>query len=134
MSGHTNIDGAALRILGGAVLAIVGAFLPWVSGGIRAGPADISLSVAGVGSMLGMFTLVAAVFAIGITLAFNQSRRTFAGISIAGLFVLLIGLMKFIDLNGFAGAGVGLYVSILGGLAMTAAGIFEYRGASSGEA
>lgn len=104
--------------MGAIVVVALGAFLPWVS--------IFGSSVLGVEGD-GVLTLVLAICG-GVVLALGGliGRPRFTGrkadITALALAVVtaLIGLM---DMNGFA--AIGLYLTLLGGLAWTAGGVWQ---------
>ncbi|WP_232703307.1 hypothetical protein [Halobacterium wangiae] len=116
--------------LGGAGLAAVGAFLPWIKLGQ-------------LGSMNGLdgdgtYTLIFAVVAVGIIVVRNWERIDKGAVAVLGLLTLGIGALYITDPAagtnlGQAGAfgeaiaealqpGMGLYVTALGGLGMLVGG------------
>ena len=116
--------------LGGAGLAAVGAFLPWIKLGQLG-------SVSGLDSN-GTYTLVFAVAVVGIVVLRNWGNVDRSAVAVLGLLTLGIGVLYIVDpatgtslreAGAFGSAiadalqpGVGLYVTALGGLGMLVGG------------
>lgn len=104
----------------GALLAVVGAFLPWITTGVEAGPVDVSTAVTGV-ETVGVVTLVLALAVLALLLFVTDDRLP-AVTAVVGLVVGLVALWKYVDLGGAAGPGLGLYLTVLAGLVMFVGG------------
>lgn len=131
MSTSRDIETTDALAVGGAVVTIIGAFLPWVTAGASVGPVDVSTSVPGIEMTLGLLTVVLAVVAVGIVFALGWDDTGAAAVAIAGLVVVLAGVLKLLDLGGIASAGIGLYLAILGGLGILVAGVMGYQSEGS---
>lgn len=101
----------------GCILIIVGAFLPWVSRGNYLG---VSLSEGAVILMAGVLSLA------GLTLIPRnaQSKR--------GIFVIILGVLTLVLVfqsidNIRHNIGIGLWISMVGGLLIIIGGISEYN-------
>lgn len=110
--------------LGAIVVVVLGAFLPWVS--------IFGSSVLGIEGD-GVITLVLAIGgAIVLALGGLIGKARFTGRKaditalVLAVVTALIGLM---DMNGFA--AIGLYLTLLGGLAWTAGAIWQLVAAKS---
>ncbi|MFB6310833.1 MAG: hypothetical protein ABEH64_06575 [Salinirussus sp.] len=117
-------DGLALA---GAAVAIIGTFLPWITAGFSAGPIDVSTAVAGIDTTLGLVTALVAVGGAVLLIAFEAADIRGTTVGIAGAVVVLGGVVQLLDLGGFAGAGLGLYISIFGGVMLAAGGAVAYQ-------
>ncbi len=126
MDVDADFSGAELLALGGAGVTAIAAFLPWVTAGVEAGPVDVSASATGIEG-LGVITLILAVVVVAAVVALDwDSRGTFV-VAVAGLVVVIVGLGEILDLEGAASPGIGLYLTVLGGIAALAAGAWGHR-------
>lgn len=112
-----------------AIVAGIAAFLPWVTAGVEAGFVDVSASSTGIEG-LGLLTLVLAVVGIGIVLTMGIEEKGSIASAIVGMIIGILALWKIVDINGAASPGVGLYLTVLGGLGLAVAGFWGYRSRS----
>lgn len=131
MSSSRDIGTTDALAVGGAVVTVVGAFLPWVTAGASVGPVEVSTSVPGIDMTLGLLTVVLAVIVVGVVLGLGWDETGAAAVTVAGLVVVAAGVLKLLDLGGIASAGIGLYLAILGGLGILAAGVMGYQSEGS---
>jgi len=109
----------------GTVLAGVGAFVPWVTAAIDAGPVDTTVVVSGLDAA-GILTLVLAVIAALIVLIPGLGRDGPVATGLVGVALVVVGARGFLALSGPATPGVGLYLTVGGGLALTTGGLLDY--------
>lgn len=98
-------------VMVGALITIVGAFLPWAT--------VLGTSVLGINGD-GIGTLILALIAAGVvywTPLSGELRNLYVAAG-AGILTILIGL---VDLSGVAGTGI--YVTLLGGIVMAYPGV-----------
>lgn len=119
----TNSD--VLAIVRGVITGIA-AFLPWVTGGVQAGPVEVEAATTGIEG-LGIITLLLGVFAILTPIVLDGNGRVAGGISVIGLIIVLVALWKFIDLGGAVSPGFGLYLTMLGGIGILLSGLWSHR-------
>lgn len=124
---RTALESTDALTLAGAAVAILGAILPWITAGFSAGPIDVSTAVAGIDTTLGQVTAIVALLAAVLPFALEAAAVRGTAVGLAGVVVVLAGLVQLVDLGGVTGAGVGLYVSILGGAILAAGGALAYR-------
>lgn len=129
MEMNADLSGAEILALASAVLAVLAAFLPWVTAGVQAGPVDVTASTTGIEG-LGVLTVLLAVIAIGGVLVGHGARWAAVVITAAGLAVFLVGGWKILDLGGAASPGIGLYFTLLGGLGIAIGGLWSHRSRS----
>lgn len=118
--------------LGGAVLTLVAAFLPWVSAGF--------ITVAGIDIDDGILTLLFGLAVGGIVLVRDWEDIDVIGTGILGALTVLIAGNILTSLNqqfgqasATVGAGSGLYLTIVGGIVIVAGAVLGYReGTSAG--
>ncbi len=116
--------------LGGGVLAVVGAFLPWAS--------VMNQSISGLDGD-GVLTLVFGVAAGGLILMRDWEQMDQVGVGVLGLLTLVIGGMSYSDIDSLASLGgsgtglsisispgIGLYLTLLAGILMLAAAAMGY--------
>jgi hypothetical protein len=119
--------------LGGAVLTILGAFLPWLTADLL----TAELTVTGIDAD-GIFTLVFAVLVTGmIVYTRGNWRKALVGVAILGLLTALLGIAYINDpwlgvenpppeaAQSLVTVGIGLYLTAAGGLAMLAGPILD---------
>lgn len=121
---------AELLGLGSAIVAGIAAFLPWVTTGVEAGPVEVSASSTGIEG-LGLLTLVLAIVAIGVILAMSWEDQGTVATGIVGVIVVIVGLWKIVDIEGAASPGIGLYLTVLGGLGLAGSGVWGYQSKST---
>lgn len=125
MEMNADLSGAEILVLASAVLAVLAAFLPWVTAGVQAGPVDVTASTGIEG--LGVLTVLLAVIAIGGVLVGHGARWAAVVTTAAGLAVFLVGGWKILDLGGVASPGIGLYLTLVGGLGIAIGGLWSHR-------
>ena len=118
--------------IGGGVLAVIGAFLPWAS--------FMGMSVNGLDGD-GAITLILGAAAGAVILLREWEQVDQIGVGVLGLLTLGIGYMDYSDIDSLASGsqtsglslsispGIGLYLTILGGILMLAAAALGYRDA-----
>lgn len=123
-----NTDFSTAEVIGivSAIVAGIAAFLPWVTAGMEAGPVSVSASGTGIEG-LGLLTLVLAVAAVAIILLGSFDGQGSIATAIVGVIIGIVALWKIVDISGAASPGVGLYLTVLGGLGLVAAGIWGYQ-------
>lgn len=126
-----NTDFSTAEGLGliSAIVAGIVAFLPWVTAGMEAGPVDVSASTTGIEG-LGVLTLILAVVAVAIVLVMGFEEQGSVATGFVGVIIGIVGIWKIVDINGAASPGVGLYLTVLGGLGLAVAGFWGYRSRS----
>lgn len=107
--------------VGGAAVTALAAFLPWVSAGF--------LSVTGIDGD-GLFTLLMAVAAAAVVLLREWEQLEQAAVGVLGVLVVLIAGATYGNLGGTSemismGAGIGLHLTLLGGLGMVVAAVVD---------
>lgn len=113
---NTDPEGAELGVLGGAVLAVVAAFLTWVQ--VDVGPAAAgSTGVEGLGLLTLLLAVGVGVLVVAVDVEWGGIALVAGGVAIA-----LVALVEFVDLDGAAGPGIGLYLTILAGLVVAGSG------------
>lgn len=112
--------------IGGAVLAIVGAVLPWIASG--------SGSIAGFEAE-GFLTLMAALTVLGITTLWEWRRVQMASVALFGAIITAIAvsfLFSFGEIAGVAAGavdpGVGVYVTVVAGVLVGGSGVYGLVG------
>lgn len=127
-----NTDFSTPEMLGlvSAIVAGIAAFLPWVTAGVEAGPVDVSASNTGIEG-LGVLTLILAIIAVGTILATSWEDLGTAATGIIGGVVAVVAIWKIVDINGAASPGLGLYLTVLGGIGLLVAGIWGYQSEST---
>ncbi|MFB6360507.1 MAG: hypothetical protein ABEH59_04210 [Halobacteriales archaeon] len=110
----------------GAIVAGIAAFLPWVTAGIQAGPLELSASSTGIEG-LGVLTLVLAVAGIGLALTMSVEERGAVLTGIVGVVIGAVAVWKITDISGAASPGVGLYLTVIGGLGLLVAGVWGHQ-------
>jgi hypothetical protein len=94
--------------LGGSGLAIVGAFLPWAT--------VFGTSIAGIQGD-GVLTLIGGIVVAGLIWWRPWEKNTQIGTAAIGVLTVLIGFSAMTSV-----AGIGIYLTLVGGLAMAYAG------------
>lgn len=122
----SNVSTGDAVALGGAVLVVVGAFLQWVTRNVDAGVIEVSSSTAG-SEGLGVLTIVLALVAVGVVLIKDLDVQQSVATGIVGLSVFLVSGWKVLDISDPASPGVGLYLTLLGGVMTLGAGILTHR-------
>lgn len=130
---NLNTDFSRAEVLGlvSAIVAGIATFLPWVTAGVEAGPVDVSASSTGIEG-LGLLTLVLAVVAVAVVLLMSWEEQASLATGIVGVIIGVVAIWKIIDINGAASPGIGLYLTVLGGLGLVVAGIWGYQSESEG--
>lgn len=133
---HGMSKGQKVGLIGGA-LAAFGAFLPWFKISILA----TSLTVRGIDKD-GVFTLIAAIVAVLIIyLYWSNSGKLLAGLM--GLFIAGVGFVYITNplagvqtsafqralLKGAIQIGSGLYLTLIGGIGILIASVYNYLNA-----
>lgn len=108
----------------GAGVAVLAAFLPWVTASVDAGPVAVDASATGL-EELGFITLFLGVV-VGAVVLVDLGIEETTVFGLAGLVTLLVGIWEFVSLEGAADPGIGLYLTILAGLAILGAGVWDY--------
>lgn len=126
---NTDLSSAELLGVASAIVAGIAAFLPWVTAGVEAGPVDVSATSTGIEG-LGLVTLVLAVVAVAIVFVMRFEAQEPAVTGSLGVIVGVVGIWKIVDINGAASPGVGLYITVIGGLGLLLAGIWGYQSRS----
>lgn len=126
---HTDFSTAEVLGLISAIVAGIAAFLPWMTAGVEAGPIDVSASSTGIEG-LGLVTLVLAVVAVAIVLVMSFEAQGSIATGIVGGLIGIVALWKIVDVSGAASPGIGLYLTVLGGLGLLVAGIWGYQALS----
>ena len=113
--------------LGGGVLAVLGAFLPWVSAGF--------ITMTGIDGD-GVFTLVFGAIAGGLVVLRDWESGDVLGVGLLGVLTLLVAGNVFSSTGSQVGsaaidfsvsAGIGLYLTLVAGLLMLAGAAYGYR-------
>lgn len=130
MALDTNPTRPELVAGGSAALAIVGAFLPWVTAGVQAGPVDVSASVTGI-ETVGVVSLVLAIAVLALLLVVTTDHQP-AATAAGGLLIALVALWKLVDLGGAAEPGIGLYLTLVAGLGVLVGGAWAHAEVGSG--
>lgn len=136
MTAKTDVTRTELVLLVSCLVVGFGAALPWVSARVAAGPADVGASATGI-ERLGVVTLTLAVVGIAVLLSADVDDLTPVVTAAVGAVILLIGLWRLIDLGGPVSPGIGLYLTVSGGLGITGVGTWTHRiedGRSTAEA
>lgn len=126
---NTDLSTAEVIGLVSAIVAGIAAFLPWVTAGVEAGPVAVSASSTGIEG-LGLLTLVLAVVAVAIVLLMGFDGQGSMATAVVGVIVGIVALWKIVDISGAASPGVGLYLTVLGGVGLLVAGIWGYQSRS----
>jgi hypothetical protein len=117
--------GEKVTLVGG-VLAVIGAFLPWVSAGF--------ITVSGIDGD-GVFTLIFGVIAGAIVLMRDWEKADVLGVGLLGVLTLLVAGNVFSStgnqVNSAAiefsvSAGTGLYLTLVAGLLLLAGAAYGY--------
>lgn len=114
-----------MTIAGGVLLAIA-AFLPWVTGATF-GPIEVGGNANGLDFDLGFLTLGAGVVAAALAAFSDWGESAVVAALAAGGVGALLGLYKFVDLPGAVTIGIGLYLTIVGGIVAAAGAGLAYR-------
>jgi hypothetical protein len=114
----------------GSALAVVGTVLPWITAGVSAGPIEVSTAITGLDTDPGLVVAIVSVVDVGVAVAVEAAATRSVGTAVGGLVIVLAAGLQFADLGGITGAGIGLYLSVVGGVVVGAAGLAEYRQAS----
>lgn len=122
---ETEFSGPEIIGLLGAVLAGVGAVVPWVTAAIDAGPVDTAVVVSGLDAA-GILTLVLAVVAALVVLTPGFGRDGPVATGLVGVALVVVGVRGFLAIPGIAMPGVGLYLTVAGGLALAVGGLLDY--------
>ncbi len=109
----------------GAILAGVGAVVPWVTAAVDVGPVDTTVVVSGLDAA-GLLTLVLAGIAAVVVLTPDVGRDGPVATGIVGVALVLVGLRGFVAVPGLAAPGIGLYLTVAGGLALVIGGLLDY--------
>lgn len=120
-------DYSAIEVFGlvGAVLAGIAAFMPWVTVTIDRGPVSFAVTSTGF-QAVGVFTLPLAVIAALVILTLGLGPEQAVATALVGLGILLVGLRVIAGLSGSLSPGVGLFLTMVGGLGLVVAGIVGY--------
>lgn len=121
---NTNPDAPELLAGAGAVLAVVAAFLTWVAAGVDAGPVDVNAAVAGIDTV-GVFSLLLGLAVLAVLLLVTADVQPIATAA-GGLLIGLVAVWKYVDIGGAADPGLGLYLTVIAGLAVFAGGAWSY--------
>jgi hypothetical protein len=81
---------------------------------------------------VGVLALILAVVAVAVVLLVGFEAEGSLATAVVGIVVLGVGVFELTDLPGFASAGIGLYLTILAGLGIAAAGLLGYQSGGSG--
>lgn len=142
--GSGNVTGGQLMAILGGVLAGIGAFLPWIEFELL-GASRTRTGIDGDGT----FTLILGVVVVLVVLATAWRRRAQVGTLVVGLLVLGLSGMYISDptigvetssvaerelLEAGLSVGIGLYVTAIGGLLMSAGGAVGLVNSPSGTA
>ncbi|PSQ27537.1 hypothetical protein BRD09_08435 [Halobacteriales archaeon SW_10_68_16] len=122
---ETDFSGPAVIALVGAVLAGVGAVVPWVTAAIDIGPVGSTVVVGGLDAA-GPLTLVLAAIAALVVLTPGFGRDGPVATGIVGVAIVVVGSRGFLAVPGFAAPGVGLYLTIGGGIVLAIGGLLDY--------
>ncbi len=112
-------DRNLMLIAGGAVVLLIGMFLPWIT--VDSSLIDISANGFDAN---GVFPVILAVVAIAAALnVMNQNKKTMAIVALAtsalGALIVLLDWPSGDDLLGVVTVGIGYYISLAGAVAMT---------------
>lgn len=119
--------GPAVIAMVGAVGAAIAAFLPWVTARVSAGPVEVGTAATGVQG-LGTLTFVLALAGLAVVLLLDWEDTGAIGTAVLGLAIILIAGWKVVDLGGPASPGIGLYLTLLGGVGVVAGGLWGASG------
>jgi hypothetical protein len=88
-----NTSPSGLETLGivSAAVAVVAAFLPWITAGAEVGPVEVSGSVAGVDQNVGVLALILAVVAVAVVLLVGFEAEGSLATAVVGIVVLGVG-------------------------------------------
>lgn len=125
----TEFSPAEILGLISAVVTGIAAFLPWVTAGMQVGPVDVSTSSTGIEG-LGLLTLVLAIVAVAIVITIRFEAQAAIATGIVGAIIGIVALWKIVDLNDAVAPGIGLYLTLLGGLGLLVAGIWGHQSES----
>ncbi|MDX1765751.1 MAG: hypothetical protein R3313_02240 [Candidatus Saccharimonadales bacterium] len=119
-------------IAGGAAVLLVGMFLPWVS--VEAAFLDYSANGFDAN---GWFPVILAVVAVAAALnVMNQDKKTMAIVALVasglGALIVLLDWPDTSDTLGVVSVGLGYYLSLAGGVAMTVGSFFKFQKDSGG--
>lgn len=126
MNIRTDFTRLELVLLVSCVVVGLGAFLPWVTGGVPVGPAGGGPTATGIEG-LGIVTLALAIVGSCVLVLEDVEDLTPVATVAIGASVLLIGLWRMIDLGGPVSPGIGLSLTVLGGLGITGVGAWTYQ-------
>lgn len=101
----------------GAALIVLGSLLPWAS--IR-GPAATGLD----GN--GLFTLAFAMVAVGLLAAGERDRTNRRAVLGLGVLIALVAVVSALAAGALAAPGSGVYVTVVGGIALAAGSGLDY--------
>lgn len=87
---------------------------------------DVSASSTGIEG-IGLLTLVLAIVAVAIVLVLSFEAKESVATGIVGAVIGIVALWKIVDVGGAASPGVGLYLTVLGGLGLVVVGIWGYQ-------
>jgi len=113
----------------GAAVAVVAAFLPWVTAAVDAGPVGSAVIATGIEG-IGVFTLLLAGIAGLVILMPGIGNNGPVATGLTGVAVVLVGVRVITALPAPASPGTGLYLTVVGGLALAIGGSLEYASQS----
>lgn len=122
---HRNYSAIELFGLVGAVLAGVAPFLPWVTVTIAPGPISFAVTTTGLQGV-GVFTLPLSIIAALVILTFGLDPDQAVTTGIVGVAIVLAAVRVLVALSPPIAPGVGLYLTIVGGLVLVIAGLVGY--------
>lgn len=109
-----------------AVLVAIGAVVPVLTAGVERGTLPGEAAGGSIGA-LGLLTLLFAIVSLGLVLLGRVESREPIGITGYGLLIAGLGLWQLLVLGPAGAPGVGLYLTLVGGAGLLAAGVWGYQ-------
>jgi hypothetical protein len=114
-----------------SIIGFIGAFLPWATVTSTFG----SITYFGINGD-GLITIILSIIALGLlyrSIKSTKKKFSYIGIVVTGFLILIVSIPNFISV-GFSGtslfgavAGIGLYLTIIGGIGLIISGILYAR-------
>ena len=124
----------------GAVLAVIGAFIPWETVSLHGASESVAGFEGNGGKIIAVLGIVAAVVAVAWIMEVRLGRPGAILIAL-GVLILLVGVLNYSNISGdvnsantiLAGAasvGIGLYLDVLAGVVIIVGGALGVRNAA----
>jgi hypothetical protein len=105
----------------GGVVAVVAAFLPWVVAEVTFGPISAGGSPLGIEG-LGAVPLALGPAVVGVVFALDLVEQGAVLTALAGAGIALVAGYRYVDLSDLTTPGTGLYLTLVTGVVVAAAG------------